>query len=57
VVANFDGKPQHLNLKDVGHWANNQYGQMIDLYTGQTPEIFSGSLVVPGFGFYWLCDK
>jgi len=54
VVANFDGKPQSLNLSDVGSWASNQYGQMIDLYSGQSPDFFNDTLVIPGFGFYWL---
>ncbi|WP_126455044.1 amylosucrase [Sulfuriflexus mobilis] len=54
VVGNFDGRPQNLNLSDVGNWAGSQYGQMTDLYSGQSPDIFKGTLVVPGFGFYWL---
>ncbi|MDX1346650.1 MAG: alpha-amylase family glycosyl hydrolase [Thiomicrorhabdus chilensis] len=54
VVANFDAKPQQLNLEDVGTWARPQYGQYIDLYSGQTPEVFKDTLVIPGFGFYWL---
>ncbi|MCG6886504.1 MAG: alpha-amylase [Proteobacteria bacterium] len=55
VVANFDGKSQHLKLKDVGNWAGTQYSQMFDLYSGQSPDIFKDTLVIPGFGFYWLC--
>lgn len=54
VVANFDGKPQHLNLKDVDSFDENQYGQLVDLYSGSSPDIFKESLVVPSFGFYWL---
>ncbi len=54
VVANFDAKPQHLNLDDVGGWASSQYRQLVDLCTGQRPDIFKNSLVVPGYGFYWL---
>jgi len=56
VVANFDGKPQHLDMQDVGNWTGNN-AQMIDLYTGQTPDIFKNTLVVPGFGFYWLTER
>ncbi len=56
VVANFDAKPQPLNLHDVDGWDKNQYGQMIDLYSGQSPDIFKDTLVVPGFSFYWLCE-
>jgi len=54
VVANFDSMPQHLNLNDVSNWFSNQYGQIIDLYSGQSPDIFNDTLVVPGFSFYWL---
>ncbi|MDT8317749.1 MAG: alpha-amylase family glycosyl hydrolase [bacterium] len=57
VVANFDGKPQHLNLSDVGNWGSFHYGELIDLYSGQSPEIFKDALVVPALGFYWLCKR
>ncbi len=53
VVANFDSKPQYLNLQDLGPWAP-QYGKLIDLYSGECPDTFKKSLVIPGFGFYWL---
>ncbi len=54
IVANFDAKPQSLNLNDVSTWVNNQGYQLIDLYSGQTPDIFKDTIVVPGLGFYWL---
>lgn len=57
VIANFDGKPQHLKLSDIDIGGNNNYGHMIDLYTGQSPDIFKDTLVIPGFGFYWLCER
>jgi amylosucrase len=53
VVANFNSKSQYLNLDDIGHWSP-QHGQLVDLYRGENPDIFKNSLVVPGFGFYWL---
>jgi amylosucrase len=56
VVANFDGKPQHLNLHEIGSWGP-QYGQLVDLLRGESPDVFKGSLVVPGFSFYWLCEQ
>ncbi|WP_031434968.1 alpha-amylase family glycosyl hydrolase [Methylomarinum vadi] len=56
VVANFDSKPQSLKLEDIAHWSEPQYGQLIDLYSGQYPDIFNNTLVVPGFGFYWLSE-
>jgi amylosucrase len=53
VVANFSNNPQHLNLEDLGSWGA-QYHPFVDLYRGQTPDIFKNSLVIPGYGFYWL---
>jgi amylosucrase len=54
VVANFDSKPQSLNLNDVDSWTNQNTSQMIDLISGQSPDIFKDTLIMPGFGFYWL---
>ncbi len=56
VIANFSNKPQHLNLDEIGDWAKAQYGHLIDLYTGQEPDIFKNTLVIPSFGFYWLSE-
>ncbi|MCW8821493.1 MAG: alpha-amylase family glycosyl hydrolase, partial [Sulfurovum sp.] len=54
IVANLDGRPQSLNLKDVGLWSATQYHRLIDLHSGRAPNIFKDILVVPKFGFYWL---
>src|SRR6056297_1840548 len=56
VVANFSEHPQHLNLDDIGTW-KAQYGTLVDLYCGESPDIFKNSLVIPGYSFYWLCEK
>jgi amylosucrase len=56
VVANFSNKPQHLNLEDLGQWGA-QHRPLVDLYRGESPDIFKNSLVVPGFSFYWLCER
>jgi amylosucrase len=56
VVANFDSTPQYLDLEDLGHWAP-QYGQLVDLYSGESPDTFKKSLVIPGYGFYWLSES
>jgi len=47
VVANFDSKSQHLNLSDVAGWASHQHGRLIDLYTGQNPDLFKNTLIIP----------
>lgn len=57
VVANFDSKPQSMNLEEIGNWSGTPHSPLIDLYTGQTPDIFNNTLVVPGFGFYWLSES
>lgn len=54
VVANFDSKPQSLNMNDVGSWPGQNNEPMIDLISGQSPDIFKDTLIMPGFGFYWL---
>jgi len=55
VAANFSNKPQHLNLEDLGTW-QTQYRTLIDLYRGESPDVFKNSLVIPGFSFYWLSE-
>ena len=54
VIANFNSDPQSLNLEDISTWGP-QYGQFVDLYKGESPDIFKNSLVIPAFSFYWLC--
>lgn len=54
VVANFNDKPQKLDLEDVSSWGSYSQGQLFDLHTRQQPEIFNNSLIIPSFSFYWL---
>jgi len=56
VVANFSEHPQHLNLDELNLWGN-RYRPLVDLYKGESPDTFKSSLVVPGFGFYWLSES
>jgi len=56
VVANFDLKPQSLALSDIKDWASGQRGQLVDLYSGQKPELFKDTLVIPPMTFYWLSE-
>ncbi len=56
VVANFSGHPQHLNLDELALWGN-RYRPLVDLYKGESPDTFKNSLVIPGFGFYWLSES
>lgn len=57
VMANFDQKPQSVNIKEVYKWQASPQQQLVDLYTGQSPDVFNNTLIVPGYGFYWLVEK
>ena len=57
VVANFDSKPQQLDLENVAGWSGDKHGRIVDLYSGGSPDIFNDALVVPGYGFYWLSEQ
>jgi amylosucrase len=56
VVANFDGSPQHLNLRDIERKAYFRNGAIRDLYSGEKPAMFNEELVIPPYRFYWLTD-
>jgi len=57
VVANFDARPQHLDLANLGHRGLFKFGQPQDLFSGESPAMFKNQLVVPPFRFYWLTDQ
>jgi amylosucrase len=57
VVGNFDAAPQSLELSELGNRGQYQYGALQDLYTGASPKVFNGQLVLPPFRFYWLTDQ
>ncbi|TNF98233.1 MAG: alpha-amylase [Gammaproteobacteria bacterium] len=57
VVANFDDRPQHLDLRNLGNRGQFQYGQLQDLASGETPALFKDQLVIPPYRFYWLTDQ
>lgn len=57
VVANFDAAPQSLTLSDLGNRGRFEYGQLKDLYSGESPTLFKDQLVIPPFRFYWLSDQ
>ena len=57
VVANFDAKPQHLNLSELGNRGQFQFAQLSDYVSGDTPAIFKDELVIPPYHFYWLSDQ
>ncbi len=56
VVGNFDTNPQSLTLSDITHRGHFEFGELRDLYSGQSPTQFKDQLVVPPFRFYWLIN-
>jgi amylosucrase len=57
VVANFDLSPAGLDLANLGNRGFFQYGQVRDLYSGETPDMVDGHLMIPPCRFYWLTDQ
>ena len=57
VVGNFDRRPQHLDLSDLGNRGLFQHGELTDIYSGESPAMFQDRLVVPPLRFYWLTDQ
>lgn len=57
VIANFDQEPQSVNMQEIYKWQASPQRELIDLYSGQSPDIFNNTLVIPGYGFYWLVEK
>ena len=57
VAANFDAKPQHLDLNRLGNRSPFHYQQLQDLASGESPALFKEQLVIPPYRFYWLTDR
>lgn len=56
VAANFNGKPQSLDLDGIGHWGRHRYGRLVNLYTGRRPDLVNNTLVLGGYQFCWLSE-
>jgi len=56
VIGNFDGIPQHLDLKKLRQMGFFKLDGARDLYSGENPPIFNDQLAIPAYGFYWLTD-
>jgi amylosucrase len=57
VVCNFDSSPQYLELSALGNRGMFEYGNLKDLYSGESPRLFKQQLVIPPHQFYWLTDQ
>ncbi|MBV2091927.1 MAG: alpha-amylase [Candidatus Thiodiazotropha sp. (ex Ctena orbiculata)] len=57
VVCNFDSSPQYMELSALGNRGMFEYGNLKDLYSGESPRLFKQQLVIPPYQFYWLTDQ
>ncbi len=59
VIANFDTKPQHLEVAELSANARAifRYGQVQDLISNTAPTLFNEVLIVPPYHFYWLSSQ
>lgn len=56
VIANFDKRSQRLDLDQLPRWSQSYQGHLVDAITGQSPEKFGNTVVIPRFGCYWLTE-
>lgn len=54
VIANFSIEPQQISLQELSLSAYIDATNLVDLWTGASPNVFSNDLVLNGFQFYWL---
>jgi amylosucrase len=57
VVCNFNDTPQYLELSALGNRGMFEYGNLRDLCSGESPQLFKQQLVIPAYHFYWLTDQ
>jgi len=57
VVGNFDAHPQYMDLQSISNKFMFHLGQIVDLYSGESPVLFNDQLVIPPYQFYWLANQ
>ena len=57
VVGNFDSAPQSLALDELNIRGYFEFGQLQDIYSGESPSMFKDQLVIPPHRFYWLTNR
>src|SRR5690606_25113625 len=55
AVSNFDTNPQQLSLDEIPGWGHNM--SLVDAVSGQQPDSFDRTLVIPALGFHWLLER
>jgi amylosucrase len=54
VIANLSSEAQTLGIEELLPFARIGLNEVVDLWSGQSPTLFSNNLVCSGFQFYWL---
>ncbi len=57
VVANFDSRPQYLDLSNLGKQLRVHGASLKDMASGESPVVHREHLVIPPYRFYWLTDQ
>jgi amylosucrase len=57
VVANFDTTTQYLDMSVVRKKGFFQIGQIMDLYSGESPAVVNDRIELPPLHFYWLTER
>ena len=57
VVANFDARPQYLDLNQPHIKSVISHGRVKDIVSGDIPAKLKDQLVIPPYHFYWLTDQ
>ncbi|WP_262964150.1 alpha-amylase family glycosyl hydrolase [Methylobacter psychrophilus] len=56
VIANFDAKPQYLDLETLNGKGINFYNHFVDLYSGRSPAQHDRQIILQPYQFYWLTE-
>ncbi len=56
VIANFDAKPQYLDLDALNGKGINFYNHFVDLYSGRSPAQHDRQIILQPYQFYWLTE-
>lgn len=54
VMANFDDHPQSMSFDTLHQMGFSQRNIIMDIYSGKSPSILNGRIVIPPMSFYWL---
>ena len=54
VLANFSSNPQKVGMDELSFSPYIRSDNLVDLWSGCSPAVFSEELVLSGFQFYWL---